>query len=142
MVDNPGAPGVAAESVTAHTFASCTANILGVTRVNGVTVNNTPFATTVESGTGAVTVRGTDAAPIQTTLSLGTILGSVSCVYRANGNAITGVAGNTDNSIAFADQAFTKFPGSGTCPGNGYFTARYAPVQDTTITGPPIVYTN
>jgi hypothetical protein len=142
VVDNPEAPGVAAESVTAHTFASCTANILGVTRVNSVTVNNTPFATTVESGTGTVTVTGTTAAPIQTTLNLGTILGSVTCVYRANGNAISGVSSNTDNSITFTDQAFTKFSGPVTCPGNGYFTARYAPVLDSTITGTPAVFTN
>ncbi|GAA0461489.1 hypothetical protein Ade02nite_16030 [Paractinoplanes deccanensis] len=142
VVDNPEAPGVATESVTDHTFASCTSNIFGVTRVNSVAVNNTPFATTVASGTGTVTVTGTDAAPIQTTLSLGTILGSVTCVYRADGNAITGSADNTDNSISFTDQAFTKFSGPITCPGSGFFTARYAPVVDTSITGSPAVFTN
>ncbi|WP_306211131.1 Tat pathway signal sequence domain protein [Actinoplanes sp. RD1] len=142
VTDNPEAPGVASESVTAHTFASCTSNILGVTRVNSVTVNNTPFATTVSSGTGTVTVTGTDAAPVQTTLSLGTILGSVTCVYRAVGNAITGVSDNTDNSISFAGQAFTKFSGPITCPGSGYFTARYAPVLDSSATGAPAVFTN
>ncbi|WP_067504048.1 Tat pathway signal sequence domain protein [Actinoplanes sp. TFC3] len=142
VVDNPVAPGVATESATAHTFASCTANILGVTRVNSVTVNNLPFTTTVESITGTVTVSGTDAAPIQTTLNLGTILGSVTCVYRANGNAITGVSANDDNSIAFANQAFAKSSGPVTCPANGYFTARYAPVLDTTAEGTPAVYTN
>ncbi|WP_305787110.1 Tat pathway signal sequence domain protein [Symbioplanes lichenis] len=142
VTDNPEAPGVASESVTAHTFAACTSNILGVTRVNSVTVNNTPFATTVESGSGTVTVSGTDAAPVQTTLSLGTILGSVTCVYRAVGNAITGVSANADNSISFADQAFTKFSGPVTCPGSGFFTARYAPVLDSTATGSPAVFTN
>jgi hypothetical protein len=142
VTDNPEAPGVASESVTAHTFASCTANILGVTRVNGVTVNNTPFATTVDGATGAVTVSGTDEAPIQTTLSLGTILGSVTCVYRAVGNAITGVSANADNSITFTDQAFTKSSGPVTCPGSGFFTARYAPVLDSTVTGTPAVFTN
>jgi len=69
VTDNPVAPGVAGESTTGHTFSSCTANIFGVTKVNSVTVNNLPFGTTVDSATGAVTVTGTDTAPIQTTLS-------------------------------------------------------------------------
>ena len=138
VVDNPEAPGVATESTTAQTFASCTANILGVTRVNSVTVSNVPFATTVESGTGTVTVSGTAAAPIQTTLALGTILGSINCVYRAVGNTITGRSSNTDTSIAFADQEFARFSGPITCPGSGFFTATYAPVLD----GTAVVYTN
>jgi hypothetical protein len=141
VTDNPAAPGVATESATAHTFATCTANILGVTRVNSVTVDNLPFGTTVDSA-GVVTVSGTATAPIQTTLSLGTILGSVTCVYQATNGSITGVSDNTDNSISFADQAFTKSSGPITCPGSGFFTARYAPVLDTTAEGTPAVFTN
>jgi len=114
----------------------------GVTKVNSVTVDNLPFGTTVDSATGAVTVSGTDAAPIQTTLSLGTILGSVTCVYRATNGSISGVTSNTDNSIAFTDQAFTKSSGPITCPGSGFFTATYAPVVDTTVEGGPVVFTN
>lgn len=142
VVDNPAAPGVATESTTAHTFGSCTVNILGATSVRSVTVNNLPFATTVDGTTGAVTVSGTTAAPIQTTLVLGTILGSTTCVYRATNGSIVGVSSNTDNSIAFKDQPFTKFSGSFTCPGAGYFTARYAPVVDTSVDGSPAVFTN
>jgi hypothetical protein len=142
VVDNPAAPAVATESTTAQTFASCTANILGVTRVNTVTVNNVPFATTVESGTGTVTVTGTDAAPIQTTLNLGTILGTINCVYRAVGNTITGLSSNTDNSITFTNQEFAKSSGPITCPSSGFFTAHYAPVLDTSIDGSPAVFTN
>lgn len=142
VADNPAAPGVATESTTAHTFSSCTANIFGVTRVNSVTVNNLPFGTTVDSATGTVTVSGTETAPIQTTLSLGTILGSVTCVYQATNGSISGVSSNTDNSIAFADQAFTKTSGPITCPGSGFFTATYAPVVDTTVEGSPVVFTN
>jgi hypothetical protein len=142
VTDNPVAPGVASESTTGHTFSSCTANILGVTKVNGVTVNNLPFGTTVDSATGAVTVTGTDTAPIQTTLSLGTILGSITCVYQATNGSISGVASNTDNSIAFTDQAFSKTSGSGLCPTSGFFTATYAPVQDTSVEGSPSVFTN
>lgn len=136
VVDNPVAPGVATESTTSQTFGSCTANIVGVTRVTSVTVNNAPFDTTVESGTGTVTVTG----PIQTTLVLGTILGSVTCVFQAPG--ITGVSDNTDNSISFANQPFAKTSGPITCPSSGFFTARYAPVLDTSVAGSPAVWTN
>lgn len=142
VVDNPPAPGVAHESTTAQTFGSCTANIFGVTGVSSVVVNNVPFATAVDGTTGAVTVTGTDAAPIQTTLRLNTILGSVTCVYRADGNAITGSAGTGESSISFANQKFNKSSGPITCPSNGYFTARYSPVLDTTLPGTPAVYTN
>ncbi|MEV6491491.1 Tat pathway signal sequence domain protein [Actinoplanes sp. NPDC051633] len=141
VVDNPVAPGVATESTTDHTFASCTANIFGVTRVNSVTVNNTPFATTVDSA-GVVTVSGTETAPIKTTLSLGTILGSVTCVYTSVNLSITGAVSNEDNSISFAEQPFAKSSGPITCPSSGFFTARYAPVLDTTAEGTPIVFTN
>jgi hypothetical protein len=142
VTDNPVVPGVAVESATAHTFATCTANIFGVTTVNSVTVDNLPFGTTVDGATGAVTVSGTETAPIQTTLSLGTILGSVTCVYQAANGSITGVASNTDNSIAFADQPFTKSSGPITCPASGFFTATYAPVTDTSVEGAPSVFTN
>ncbi|MFI5891986.1 Tat pathway signal sequence domain protein [Actinoplanes sp. NPDC051513] len=142
VTDNPAAPGVATESTTGHTFASCTANIFGVTRVNSVTVNNLPFGTTVDSATGAVTVSGTDTAPIQTTLSLGTILGSVTCVFQATNGSISGVTSNTDNSITFTNQEFTKTSGPVTCPGSGFFTATYAPVVDTAVEGGPVVFTN
>jgi len=142
VVDNPVAPATATESTTSQTFGTCTSNILGVTAVTSAVVNNAPFVTTVASGTGTVTVTGTDAAPIQTTLVLRTILGSVTCVYRANGNSITGVSSNTDNSISFADQQFNKFSGPITCPANGYFTATYAPVLDTTLADTPAVFVN
>jgi hypothetical protein len=142
VVDNPAAPGVATESTTVHTFGTCTVNILGATKVNSVTVNNLPFATTVDGTTGVVTVTGTDAAPIQTTLVLGTILGTATCVYRATNGSIVGVSSNTDNSIAFTDQPFTKFSGSITCPSAGYFTAKYAPVLDTSVEGSPAIFTN
>jgi putative methionine-R-sulfoxide reductase with GAF domain len=115
---------------------------LGVTKVNSVTVNNVPFATTLDSTTGTVTVTGTETAPIQTTLVLGTILGSVTCVYAAVGGSITGTSSNTDTSIAFVNQEFAKSSGPITCPASGFFTATYAPVLDTSVEGTPAVYTN
>jgi hypothetical protein len=142
VVDNPVAPGVATESTTDQTFSSCKANIFGVTGVTSVVVNNVPFATTVDSAAAAVSVTGTEEAPIQTTLKLKTILGSVTCVYRADAGAISGVAGVTESSISFANQKFNKFSGPITCPSNGYFTASYSPVLDISVTDSPAVFVN
>ncbi|MBN0046881.1 Tat pathway signal sequence domain protein [Streptomyces actuosus] len=129
VTDNPTAPGTATESLTAHTFdqASCTSNVLGVLGVTGITVDQLPYATTVTSA-GEVTVTPSAGSAVQTTVKLRTLLGTVTCVYRAAG--LSGVAGNADNSIAFTDQHFTKASGSSLCFANGYFTATYAPVTD------------
>jgi len=132
---NPPSPDTATESLSAQTFGGCTASILGVTGVNGITVNNLPYVTSVVSATGVVTVAGTATAPIQTTIVLRTILGTVTCVYRAAGNAITGQADNADNSITFTNQTFAKSSGPGTCAANGFFSAQYSPIQDSTQAG-------
>ena len=127
VTDNPAAPGTATESLTAHTFGNCTANVVGVLGVTSVTVNNLPYTTSVASD-GTVTVTPASGSTIQTTVVLRTLLGSINCVYQAP--SLTGVASNTDNSIAFTNQQFTKASGSGLCFANGYFTAKYAPVTD------------
>jgi hypothetical protein len=140
VTDNPASSGTATESVTAHTFSGCTSNVLGVLSVGSVTVNNLPYVTTVTSA-GVVTVTpASSSTPIQTTVVLNTLLGSISCVYRAD--SITGASSNTDNSITFSAQPFTKYSGSSLCFSAGYFTAKYAPVTDTTQTGSPSVYVN
>lgn len=136
---NPAAPGTATETVTAHTLSSCTTNIVGATGVQSITVNNLPFAASVTSG-GSLTVSAGAAGPIQTTLKINTILGVTTCVYRAG--SLTATPSNTDNSLTFTDQLFTKFSGPGTCPANGYFTAKYGPVRDTTQAGSPVVFVN
>ncbi|MFI8521784.1 Tat pathway signal sequence domain protein [Streptomyces sp. NPDC085481] len=136
---NPAAPGTATETVTAHTLSSCTTNIVGATGVQSITVNNLPFSAAVSSG-GSLTVSAGAAGPIQTTLKINTILGVTTCVYRAG--SLTATPSNTDNSLSFTDQLFTKFSGPGTCPANGYFTAKYGPVLDTTQAGSPVVFVN
>ncbi|MFF4832957.1 Tat pathway signal sequence domain protein [Streptomyces sp. NPDC001315] len=127
--DNPTAPGTATESLTSHTFdaATCTSNVVGVLGVTSITVDNLPYTTTVASD-GTVTVTPAAGSTIQTTVKLRTLLGSITCVYQAA--TLSGTASNTDNSIAFANQQFTKTSGSSLCFANGYFTARYAPVTD------------
>ncbi|MCG7203116.1 MULTISPECIES: Tat pathway signal sequence domain protein [Streptomyces] len=125
--DNPAASGTATESVTGQTFGSCTSNVTGVTGVSSITVDNLPYANAVASG-GALTVTPASGSTIQTTVKLTTLLGSITCVYQAA--SLTGTTDNSDNSVNFSNQAFTKTSGSILCPSAGYFTAKYAPVTD------------
>jgi hypothetical protein len=138
VTDNPAAPGTATESVTAHTFGSCTSNVLGVLGVTSITVNNLPYTTTVTSG-GVVTVSPAAGSVLQTTVVLRTLLGSINCVYQAP--SITGTSDNADNSINFVSQPFTRTSGSSLCFSTGYFSAKYAPVTNTTQGGGS-VFTN
>ncbi|MEV6616836.1 Tat pathway signal sequence domain protein [Streptomyces sp. NPDC051051] len=124
---NPTAPGTAGESLTAHTFGNCSANVAGVLGVTSITVNNLPYNAAVSSA-GTLTVTPAAGSTIQTTVVLRTLLGSINCVYRAP--SLTGVASNADNSITFTAQPFAKASGSSLCFANGYFTAKYAPVTD------------
>ncbi|MGC5568689.1 Tat pathway signal sequence domain protein [Streptomyces sp. FR-108] len=141
VVDNPAAPGTATESVTSHTFnnASCTSNVVGVLGVTSIKVDNLPYTTAVTSG-GSLTITPAAGSSVQTTVVLRTLLGSITCVYRAP--SLSGTANNADNSISFTNQQFTKFSGSSLCFSNGYFTAKYAPVTDTSQSGSPAVFVN
>jgi hypothetical protein len=127
---NPAAGGVATETLDAQTFTSCTSNIPGANTVNSITVNNLPYAAAVGGGTLTLTH-----TPIQATVSLRSIIGNIICTYQANGGTLNGTTSNTDNSIHFANQGFTKSMGPGVCPGSSFFTATYAPVRDNTAGG-------
>lgn len=121
---NPASPGTAAGSLNTQAFTGCTENIFGVSSVQSITVNSLPFAISVDSSSSAVTVTGT----VQTTVVLNTILGRVTCVYRANNLSVSGAASNADNSIGFRNQQFNRTSGPGLCFGNAFWTATYAPV--------------
>ncbi|MHC5907499.1 Tat pathway signal sequence domain protein [Streptomyces sp. S6] len=129
VTDNPAAPGTATETLTAHTFANCTSNVLGVTGVRSITVDNLPY-TVAAASDGALTVTPPSGGVIQTTVVLRTLLGNITCVYQ--GPALNGTTSNADNSINFNRQAFTRTSGSSLCFAAGYFTAKYAPVSDGT----------
>ena len=133
---NPAAPGTATESLTGQTFSKCTSNVVGVLGVTSITVNNLPYTTDVSSD-GTVSVTPASGSAIQTTVVLRTLLGSVSCVYQA-ASGLSGTADNTDNSITFANQQFSRTSGSSLCPASGFWTAKYSPV---TAGGEP-VYVN
>ncbi|WP_039933966.1 hypothetical protein [Streptomyces viridochromogenes] len=124
---NPAAPGTATESLTSHTFdtSGCTANVVGVLGVSGITVDHLPYTTSVSSD-GTVSVTPAAGSTVQSTVKLRTLLGTINCVYQAPG--LTGKASNADHSIAFTNQQFTKVSGSSLCFANAFFTAKYAPV--------------
>lgn len=140
VLTNPDAGGVATESLTAQTFSSCTSNISGVTGVQSITVNNLPYSASVDGTSKAITVTSSSTTPIQATVRLSTVLGTVTCVYRAVNNTFSGVTSNTDNSLAFTSQQFSKSSGSLLCPGSSFFTASYAPATDTSVAGSPLVF--
>ncbi|MEU9079803.1 Tat pathway signal sequence domain protein [Kitasatospora sp. NPDC004745] len=139
---NPTAPGSAVEQLNAQTFGSCTSNVLGVTGVKSITVNNLPFTNTVGDGPGnPVALTPGAAGAMKTTVVLNTVLGSVNCVYQ-NTTGIAGTTSNTGNTIGFSAQPFSLLSGSGLCFSTGYFSATYGPVTDTSAAGSPLVFVN
>ncbi len=136
---NPAAPGTATESATSQTFNGCTSNVFGVFEVQRITVDGLPYNTAASSD-GTVTVTAAPGSAIQTTVALSTLLGSITCVYQAP--SLSAVSSNSDNSLTFTNQKFTKVSGSALCTANGYFTATYAPVVDSSVSGSPAIYTN
>ncbi|MBY8883618.1 Tat pathway signal sequence domain protein [Streptomyces sp. PTM05] len=137
---NPAAPGTATESLTGQTFTSCTSNVVGVTGVKSITVNGLPFNTSVSDASGDPVTVAPASGSVQTTVVLNTLLGTTTCVY--SGGSLTGAANNTAQTIAFANQHFTKSSGSSLCFSNAYFSATYGPVADTSQSGSPSVYVN
>ncbi|MFF2148427.1 Tat pathway signal sequence domain protein [Kitasatospora sp. NPDC058190] len=142
VLTNPAAPGTATESLTGLTFDSCTSNVTGVISVQSLTVDTLPYGVTVDDGTGLpVTLTGGSAGPIQATAVLNSWFGAITCTYQLSG-AFTGTADNTAHSLTFTNEHFAKSGGSGLCPADGYFSASYGPVADTTQAGGPAVYVN
>ncbi|MGW2251139.1 Tat pathway signal sequence domain protein [Kitasatospora sp. NPDC001660] len=139
---NPAAPGNAVESLNTQTFDGCSSSVLGVTGVQSISVDNLAYTNTVGDGAGSpVTLAPGAAGPMQTTVVLNTILGSVTCVYQ-QATSISGTTSNSDTSISFAAQPFNLSSGSGLCFQTGYFTASYGPVTDTSVAGSPAIYVN
>ncbi|WP_354644103.1 Tat pathway signal sequence domain protein [Kitasatospora camelliae] len=142
VTENPAAPGVAVERLDTHTFGSCTSNVAGVLGVQSITVNNLPYTNAVSDGPGnPVTLSPSGTAPLQTTVVLRTLLGTINCVYRAPGSISGSVAAGT-GALSFANQAFAKASGSSLCFATGYFSATYGPVVDSSVPGSPQVYVN
>ncbi|MGW2254294.1 Tat pathway signal sequence domain protein [Kitasatospora sp. NPDC001660] len=142
VLTNPGAPGTATESLTGLTFDSCTSNVTGVTNVESLTVGNLPFTLSVDDGAGLpLTLTAGTAGPIQASAVLDTWFGTITCTYQLSG-AFTGNADNGAHGLTFTNEHFAKSDGSSLCPGDGYFSATFGPVTDTTAPGSPTVYVN
>ncbi|GAA3011044.1 hypothetical protein GCM10020229_23250 [Kitasatospora albolonga] len=84
---------------------------------------------------------GGSAGPIQATAVLNSWFGTLTCTYQLSG-AFTGSADNTAHSLSFRNEYFVKSGGSGLCPGEGYFSASYGPVADSSQAGSPVVTVN
>jgi hypothetical protein len=134
VLTNPAASGTATGSMTAWSFGTCSSNIPNLT-VQAITVNNLPYGVSI--GINGWTITGGSAGPIQLTFAFTSPLGSITCVYRAVNNVITGTGSNSDSSVSFTNQQLTKASGSTLCPSNLFFSATYI-VTDTSVGGAPV----
>ncbi|MEU6232225.1 Tat pathway signal sequence domain protein [Kitasatospora sp. NPDC047058] len=142
VLGNPAAPGTATESLTGHTFGSCTSNVTGVTSVRSLTVGNLPYTVSVGDSAGyPVAIAAGAAGPFQATAVLNSWFGTLTCSYQLSGT-FTGNADNTAHSLAFRNEHFVKSGGSSLCPGDGYFSATYGPLTDSSQAGGPVVHVN
>ncbi|MEU3499004.1 Tat pathway signal sequence domain protein [Kitasatospora cineracea] len=131
---NPLATGSATASgpVGTLTFSGCTSNVVGVTGVNSLTMNNLPYTLSISDSAGfPVSLSGS----IQAAVSLKTLAGNALCTYSSTGGALNGNATNTPPQINMANQAFTKLTGPSICFASISFSASYGPVTDTTLGG-------
>jgi hypothetical protein len=139
VTDNPAAPGVAAESITALSFSGCTSNISGVRSVKSITIDNLPYSATVDDSTDNITISGS----VHATISLGLVIGSATCKYTGPSTGVVGSVSLTDGSLSFVNQTFTRDTGSWAgCPSPESFNSSYGPVLDTSVTGSPSVFLN
>lgn len=140
VTSNPASPGTADESLTAQTFAGCTAKITGVTSVKSISVLNLAYNAAVSDSSNTLTLTAGSSGALEVSAALNTILGTITCDYTAS--SLTGTTSNTNNSVTFTSQATTLLSGSGLCPKSGTFSAAYGPTQDTTMAGSPAVFVN
>lgn len=133
VLTNPSVEGTATESLDSQTFGECDSNVFGVTGVQSIVVDNLPYNVSVSSTDETVVVTGRtvngQVVPIQSTVRLSTLLGSITCVYRDANNTLLGATSDTDNSITFTNEQFTKVSGPSLCFSTAYFSATYAPVS-------------
>ncbi|MFD7417479.1 Tat pathway signal sequence domain protein [Kitasatospora purpeofusca] len=137
---NPDAPGTATASLTGMSFGSCTANVTGVTSVKSLTVGNLAYSLSLGGGQPVVLAAGA-AGPIQASAVLNSWFGTLTCTYQLSG-AFTGTSDNATHTLSFRNEHFVKSGGSGLCPGEGYFSATYGPLADSSRAGSPVVHVN
>jgi len=143
VVKNPLAPGKATESVTAETIGKCVTTLPGIT-VKSNKALNLPYNSSVSDKKGLpVSVAGTSKTkPIELTATALAGTMTIKCTYKAA--SVAGAASNKGNTITFTKQklALVVKGSNAACPTNLSFTAKYGPVQDTSVHGNPAVFVN
>jgi hypothetical protein len=142
VTDNPAAPGSATEQLTGQSFDQCSSNVTGVTGVESLSVDNLPYAVSVGDSAGdPAAISAGSGGPVQATAVVDSWFGTITCTYQLSGG-FTGNADNTAQTLSFSNEHFTVSSGSSLCPSDGYFSAVYGPVADTSQAGSPAVYVN
>ncbi|QMU70704.1 Tat pathway signal sequence domain protein [Streptacidiphilus sp. P02-A3a] len=139
LLANPPLPGPAViRLLNPLTISACTDNSPTVTAVTGVAVSGLPQTLQV-TGVGAFPLQLLPTSgPLQITVTLATTAApSVVCTYQAPG-PLTGNTALGSSPWRFVNQQFNlvsgPLPACGTTP-NGFLTAAYSPVIDTTAGG-------
>lgn len=126
VTSNPTAPGTATLEVTGVAITDCTSNLSGVSSVRSVVFDHLPYPASIGSS-GTLTVTAGSAGPVQLTVMLNTLLGSVTCAYQ-RGAGLAGLMSNIDDSITISNNQFGLVVGPAMCPGILYLTIHAGPV--------------
>ena len=135
VIRNPAAPGTAVERLISQTFGRCSSSIPGTTGVRSVRVLHLPYRTTIRSRGKLVTIFNAS-----TRLTLNTVVGTLTCSYRAF--RLHGTAVNAGSRIVFIAQRFRLSSGSRACPAAGSLSATFGPVTNVSVRGRPHVFVN
>jgi hypothetical protein len=137
---NPPAPGTAVTFLTSLPFSSCVSN-LPTFVVGSVTADNLPYRASLASSLAVAVSGGPTGRPVQVSIvgDVGDL--TIICVYRPDNGQIPGRYSNSDNAITLGGMGFMQVSGSTLCPNPLLFTARMAPVVDSTQ-GSRLVFVN
>ncbi|PJN29424.1 Tat pathway signal sequence domain protein [Kitasatospora sp. CB02891] len=125
--------------VNVLTFNGCSSNVVGVTGVTSLTMDNLPYTLQITDSTGfPVALVPSPGSQIHATVVLKTLAGSATCTFQATAATLNGNATNVPPQINLVNQPLTKATGPSICFSSINFTASYGPVTDTT-TGTTVV---
>ncbi|MFJ5924734.1 Tat pathway signal sequence domain protein [Kitasatospora sp. NPDC092948] len=128
-----GGTATASGPVNVLTFSGCTSNVVGVTGVASLTMDNLPYTLSISDATGfPVTLAPAAGSQIHATAVLNTLAGTATCTFQSSAATLSGNATNTPPQINLVNQPLTKLTGPSICFSAINFTASYGPVTDTT----------
>lgn len=136
VTKNPPAGRVARELLTSQAFGHCSVSgVSGAKNVKAISVTGLPYRTTINGKSKQVVI-----FKARTRVTLGTILGTLTCGYGAA--KVKGTASNTGQVNKFAGQTFTLTSGSAACPRKADFSATFGPITDISVRNHPHVFVN